>query len=54
MYYSLSHFMRDDWIMYALICSVGVAIGVYFLCSGAVNKVKGDMIKKQKIKQQSG
>ena len=54
MYYSLSHFMRDDWILYGLICSLGVSIGVYLLSSGAVNKVKSDMIKKQKIKQQSG
>jgi hypothetical protein len=54
MYYSLSHLLRDDWILYGLICSAGIAIGVYLLCSGAVNKVKGDMIKKQKLKQQSG
>ena len=54
MYYSLSHFMRKDWILYGLICSAGIGIGVYLLSSGAVNKVKSDMIKKQKIKQQSG
>ena len=54
MYYSLSHFMHKDWILYGLICSVGIGIGVYLLSSGAVNKVKSDMIKKQKVKQQSG
>lgn len=54
MYYSLAHFMKKDWILYGLICSVGISIGVYLLSSGAVNKVKSDMIKKQKIKQQSG
>ena len=54
MYYSLSHFIRKDWILYGLICSVGIGIGVYLLCSGAVNKVKSDIIKKQKAKQQSG
>lgn len=54
MYYSLSHFIRKDWILYGLICSVGIGIGVYLLSSGAVNKVKSDMIKKQKVKQQSG
>jgi len=53
MYYSLSHFMRKDWILYGLICSIGIGIGVYLLSSGAVNKVKSDMIKKQKVKQQS-
>ena len=54
MYYSLSHFMRKDWILYGLICSLAVAIGVYILSSAAVNKVKSDIIKKQKLKQQSG
>jgi hypothetical protein len=54
MYYSLSHFMRDDWILNGIICASAIAMGVYLLSSGAVNKVKADMIKKQKIKQQSG
>jgi len=54
MYYSLSHFMRKDWILYGSICSVGIGIGVYLLSSGAINKVKSDLIKKQKVKQQSG
>lgn len=54
MYYSISHFVRDDWVMYGSICASAVGIGAYFLSSGAVNKVKSDMIKKQKIKQQSG
>ena len=54
MYYSLSHFMRKDWILYGLICSLAIAIGVYILSSAAVNKVKSDIIKKQKLKQQSG
>lgn len=53
MYYSLSHFFRDEWIMYGSICGAAVALGVYLLTSGAVNKVKSDMIKKQKLKQQS-
>ena len=54
MYYSLTHFFRDEWIMYGSICSAAVSIGVYLLTSGAVNKVKSDMIKKQKLKQQTG
>ena len=54
MYYSLSHFMRDDWILYGSICSAAVSTGVYLLSSSAVHKVKSDMIKKQKQKQQSG
>ena len=54
MYYSLSHFIRANWILHSLICSVGISIGVFLLSSGAINKVKSDMIKKQKVKQQSG
>ena len=54
MYYSLSHFQRDDWILYGSICAGAVAIGVYLLSSAAINKVKADIIKKQKLKQQSG
>lgn len=54
MYYSLSHFVRDEWVLYGSICASAVGFGTYFLSSGAVNKVKSDMIKKQKIKQQSG
>jgi hypothetical protein len=53
MYYSLSHFIRANWILHSLICSVGISIGVYLLSSGAINKVKSDMIKKQKVRQQS-
>jgi protein-S-isoprenylcysteine O-methyltransferase Ste14 len=51
MYYSLSHFVRDDWILYGSICSAAVGIGTYLLSSGAINKVKSDIIKKQKAKQ---
>ena len=54
MYYSLSHFVRANWVLHSLICSLGISIGVYLLSSGAINKVKSDMIKKQKVKQQSG
>ena len=53
MYYALTHF-RYNWLVYASICAGGVGIGTYLLSSGAVNKVKSDMIKKQKQKQQSG
>ena len=54
MYYQITHEARDNWILYGLICSIGGGIGAYLLSSAAVNKVKADMIKKQKIKQQSG
>ena len=54
MYYSLSHFIRANWILHSIICSLGIGVGVFLLSSGAINKVKSDMIKKQKLKQQSG
>jgi len=54
MYYALTHFYRDNWILYGSICTGGVSIGAFLLGSAAVNKVKSDIIKKQKIKQQSG
>lgn len=53
MYYSLTHLYRDNWLMYGVICSFGVGIGVFLLSGAAVNKVKSDMIKKQKQRQQS-
>lgn len=52
MYYSLTH-NRENWLMYGSICSLGVAIGAYLLSGAAVNKVKSDLIKKQKQRQQS-
>ncbi|HET6767191.1 MAG TPA: hypothetical protein VFH08_07325 [Chitinophagaceae bacterium] len=53
MYYALTHFYRDNWIIYGSICSSAVGLGVFLLSSAAVNKVKSDMIKKQKLRQQS-
>ena len=54
MYYCVTHFGKTDWIPYALVSSIACALGGYFLSSAAINKVKSDLIKKQKIKQQSG
>lgn len=39
--------------MYGSICALGVAVGAYLLSDGAINKVKSDLIKKQKQRQQS-
>ncbi|HET9746828.1 MAG TPA: hypothetical protein VFP97_14025 [Chitinophagaceae bacterium] len=54
MYYVLTHVGRDNWILFGLISSLGGGIGAYLLSSAAVNKVKSDLIKRQKIKQQAG
>jgi len=55
MYYSITHFhAKEQWLLYGSVSGVVVAFGVFLLSSAAINKVKSDMIKKQKIKQQSG
>ena len=54
MYYSIVFNGKERWLLYALLCGIAIALGVFLLSSAAINKVKSDMIKKQKIKQQSG
>lgn len=54
MYYSIIQFGRENWVLFSIICTAAVGIGTYLMSSAAVNKVKSDIIKKQKIKQQSG
>lgn len=54
MYYSLTlQEASENWIFFGLISAISVAIGAVLLSSAAVNKMKSDLIKKQKIKQQS-
>ena len=53
LYYSLTHFYRDNWLLLGSICSLGVSVGAFLLSSAAVNKIKSDLIKKQKQRQQS-
>ena len=55
MYYSITQLhAKEKWILYGIISALSVAIGVYILCDAAVHKMKSDLIKKQKIRQQSG
>lgn len=54
MYYSILHLSKDKWIEFGLISAFAVAIGVLLLCSAAIHKMKADLMKKQKLKQQSG
>ena len=55
MYYSIAQLpYKENWILYGVISALSAAIGVYILCDAAVHKMKSDLIKKQKIRQQSG
>lgn len=50
MYYSITKLTKDRWIMYGAISAAAVAIGVFMLASAFINKMKSDLIKKQKAK----
>ena len=55
MYYSITQLhVKEEWILYGIISALSVAIGAFLLCDAAVHKMKSDLIKKQKIRQQSG
>lgn len=55
MYYSLTHFeTKDKWSLYGTISAATITLGVFLLSSAAIHKVKSDLIKKQKIRHQSG
>ncbi len=54
MYYSITKLnFREKWELYGFISAIAIAIGVLLLSHAAVHKVKSDLIKKQKIRQQS-
>ncbi len=58
MYYSLTYLpakdAKENWVLFGLIISLSAGIGALLLSSATINKVKSDLIKKQKIRQQSG
>jgi divalent metal cation (Fe/Co/Zn/Cd) transporter len=55
LYYSLTQLKaKENWIFYGGVSAVAITLGVFFLSMSAIHKVKSDMIKKQKMKQQSG
>jgi len=53
MYYSIIELPKMQWILYGVISSLSITIGVFLLSSAAIHKMKADLIKKQKIKQLS-
>jgi uncharacterized membrane protein HdeD (DUF308 family) len=55
LYYSVTHLhTKERWIFLALSSAVPVAVGALLMSSATVHKVKSDLIKKQKMRQQSG
>lgn len=43
---------KDDWYIWAIVASITLCIGLYFLVSAAVHKVKADLIKRQRSREQ--
>jgi uncharacterized membrane protein HdeD (DUF308 family) len=43
---------QDDWYLWGIIASVSINLGLYFLMSAIVHKVKSDLIKRQKMRNQ--
>lgn len=55
MYYTLTLPQSGEyWILFGLASAITIGIGAVILSSAAVNKMKSDLIKKQKIKQMEG
>ena len=50
MYYSITQLAKERWVMYGLISAAAVGIGSFMLASAFINKMKSDLIKKQKAK----
>lgn len=56
MYYSLTQLggsLKETWVYFGLSSAVAISIGVFILCVAFVHKIKSDLIKKTKLKNQS-
>jgi uncharacterized membrane protein YjfL (UPF0719 family) len=42
----------SDWYFWAIIASTFFCIGLYFLIHAVLHKIKADLIKKQKMREQ--
>ena len=52
-FYSITQLnFREKWVLYGIISSLSIAIGALLLSDAAVHRVKSDLIKKQKNRQQ--
>jgi hypothetical protein len=43
---------EDDWYLWGIGASVLVNVGIYFLLGAFVHKVKSDLIRRQRMKEQ--
>jgi uncharacterized membrane protein HdeD (DUF308 family) len=43
---------KDDWFLWGFVASVFINTGLYLLVSAFVHKVKSDLIKRQKQREQ--
>jgi uncharacterized membrane protein HdeD (DUF308 family) len=43
---------KDDWYFWGIVASLLINAGLYFFGSAFVHKVKSDLIKRQKVKEQ--
>jgi hypothetical protein len=48
MYGCLGSHAHKGWLLWAVIASVNINIGILFIISATVHKVKAELIKKQK------
>jgi len=52
MYACIVRSQVNEWYFWALIASVLICAGLYFLVSAVVHRVKADLIRRQKMKEQ--
>lgn len=43
---------QDDWYFWGIVASVLFNVGLYFLLTAFVHKIKSDLIRKQRMKEQ--
>lgn len=42
----------DDWYFWGVLVSILISMGLYFITNACIHKVKSDLIKRQKLKEQ--
>ena len=52
LYAAFERTQQDDWYFWGIVGSVLINLGLYFLVSAFVHKVKADFIKRQKQREQ--